>query len=182
MAEQSKSGIVTGLIYGAGALIVLTMVVLVIVSTLDDANLLRETATATTASENNAWINSTTYTLTGFSSANRNYAITNIVNATDGVTITSGNYTFVSSTGILSNTTATTWDNVNITYTYIAPTTYESTTDGMAGNFTSGIDNVSSKIPTILLIGAVILLFGVIVSLVKQSQAMGIGTNNSGSL
>jgi len=59
--------------------------------------------------------------------------------------------------------------------------TYDNTTSRMATNFTSGIDNVSGKIPTILLIGAVVLLFGVIVLLVRQSQAMGIG-GSRGSL
>ena len=49
----------------------------------------------------------------------------------------------------------------------------------MAGNFTEGINNVSSKIPTILLIAAVVLLFGVIVLLVKQSGAMGIGSGEA---
>lgn len=52
---------------------------------------------------------------------------------------------------------------------------YDNVTSNMASNFTSGIDNVSSKLPTILLIGAVVLLFGVIVLLVRQSSAMGIG-------
>jgi hypothetical protein len=59
--------------------------------------------------------------------------------------------------------------------------TYSTAATDMAGNFTSGIDSVSSKIPTILLIGAVVLLFGVIVLLVRQSQSMGIG-GSSGSL
>ena len=59
--------------------------------------------------------------------------------------------------------------------------TYDNAADDLAGNFTSGIDSVSSKIPTILLIGAVVLLFGVIVLLVRQSQSMGIG-GSSGSL
>ena len=58
---------------------------------------------------------------------------------------------------------------------------YDNATSHMASNFTSGIDNVSTKIPTILLIGAVVLLFGVIVLLVRQSAAMGIGAGN-GSL
>ena len=59
--------------------------------------------------------------------------------------------------------------------------TYATTAGNMTANFTAGIDNVSGKIPTILLIGAVVLLFGVIVLLVRQSQAMGIGSR-SGSL
>lgn len=57
--------------------------------------------------------------------------------------------------------------------------TYENTTSAMAGNFTEGIDNVSTKIPTILLIGAVVLLFGVIVLLVRQAGAMGIGAGGA---
>ena len=59
--------------------------------------------------------------------------------------------------------------------------TYLTTAGNMTANFTAGIDNVSGKIPTILLIGAVVLLFGVIVLLVRQSQAMGIGSRG-GSL
>jgi len=58
---------------------------------------------------------------------------------------------------------------------------YDNASDRMAGNFTEGIDNVSGKIPTILLIGAVVLLFGVIVLLVKQAGSMGIGARG-GSL
>ena len=53
--------------------------------------------------------------------------------------------------------------------------TYDNAVTNMSANFTEGIDNVSSKIPTILLIGAVVLLFGVIVLLVMQSKKMGIG-------
>ena len=59
---------------------------------------------------------------------------------------------------------------------------YDNVSERLAQNFTAGIDNVSGKIPTILLIGAVVLLFGVIVLLVRQSQAMGIGGTRGGSL
>jgi len=58
---------------------------------------------------------------------------------------------------------------------------YENASTRMATNFTAGIDNVSSKIPTILLIAAVVLLFGVIVFLVQRSKQMGIG-GTGGSL
>ena len=63
-----------------------------------------------------------------------------------------------------------------------AGSVYEQAAGNMTGNFTSGIQNVSTKIPTILLIGAVVLLFGVILLLVRQSQAMGIGGGGGGSL
>ncbi len=58
-------------------------------------------------------------------------------------------------------------------------TIYDNATAHMAANFTEGIDNVSSKLPTILLIGAVVLLFGVIVLLVRQAGVMSIGTGGA---
>jgi len=58
---------------------------------------------------------------------------------------------------------------------------YQSTAANMTANLTAGLNSVSEKIPTILLIGAVVLLFGVILLLVRQSQAMGIG-GQGGSL
>jgi len=56
---------------------------------------------------------------------------------------------------------------------------YNDTATDMGKNLTAGIEQVSGKIPTILLIGAVVLLFGVIVLLVRQSQQMGIGGGGS---
>lgn len=43
-------------------------------------------------------------------------------------------------------------------------------------NFTSGVDNISAKIPTILLIVAVVFLFGALVLLVQQARNMGFGS------
>jgi Zn-dependent protease with chaperone function len=54
-------------------------------------------------------------------------------------------------------------------------------TDRMYANFTNGVDQISSKIPTIMLIGAVVLLFGVLVLLVARARAMNAG-GNSGTL
>ena len=51
----------------------------------------------------------------------------------------------------------------------------------MTGNFTSGLDNVSSKLPTILLIVAVVFLFGALVLLIRNANLMGIG-GDGGSL
>ena len=51
----------------------------------------------------------------------------------------------------------------------------------MSANFTEGIQNVSEKIPTILLIVAVVFLFGALVLLVSQARNMGVGAGG-GSL
>jgi len=45
-------------------------------------------------------------------------------------------------------------------------------TDDMIKNYTNGIGDVSEKIPTILLISAVVILFGAIVILVSRSKSM----------
>ena len=60
-----------------------------------------------------------------------------------------------------------------------AGTTEAISVGNMSANFTAGIDAVSAKIPTILLIAAVVLLFGVLVLLVAQSRRMGIGSGGA---
>ena len=45
----------------------------------------------------------------------------------------------------------------------------------LKGNFTAGVDNVSAKIPTILLIAAIVLILGVLVLLVGAWQRMRMG-------
>ena len=53
-----------------------------------------------------------------------------------------------------------------------AGSTSDNATDQLIANYTAGIDNISAKIPTILLIAAVVLLFGAIVLLVQRSRSM----------
>ena len=58
-------------------------------------------------------------------------------------------------------------------------TTENTTAYDMSKNFTEGLNNVSEKIPTILLIVAVVFLFGALVLLVRNASAMGIGGGGS---
>ena len=60
-----------------------------------------------------------------------------------------------------------------------ADSIYENASEDMSANFTEGLNNISEKIPTILLIAAVVLLFGVLVLLVAKSRDMGIGGGTS---
>ena len=53
--------------------------------------------------------------------------------------------------------------------------TYNTSAQAMGANFTSGVDEVSSKIPTVLLIAAVVLILGVLVLLVGAWQRMRLG-------
>ena len=49
----------------------------------------------------------------------------------------------------------------------------------MNQNFTSGIGNISARIPTILLIVAVVFLFGALILLMRNAKSMGIGGGGS---
>jgi len=46
------------------------------------------------------------------------------------------------------------------------------TVGNLTGNFTEGIDNVASKIPTVLLVAAIVLILGVMVLLIGTWQRM----------
>lgn len=45
----------------------------------------------------------------------------------------------------------------------------------MQGNFSEGVDNIASKIPTVLLVAAIVLILGVLVLLVGAWQRMRMG-------
>ena len=62
-----------------------------------------------------------------------------------------------------------------------ADTTANATAYSMQGNFTEGINSVSSKLPTILLIGAVVILLAVLGLLLRNSNVAGLGSGG-GSL
>lgn len=77
---------------------------------------------------------------------------------------------------IITFVIVSTLNNANLLTTNSAEA---NTTNNLITNFTTGIANVGNKIPTILLIVAVVFLFGALVLLVRQSQLMGIGGGSS---
>ena len=180
--KNKKGGIASEAIAGIGALVILVIITLLIVSTILNANLLRTTAGATTALDVQIPINLTGTTLSEWSTLWRDYTITSVVNDTGGITLTTANYSFNAATGVISSAnTLANMSQVNVSYSYFKPTSYEDTASGMAGNFTKGIDNVSQKLPTILLITAVVLLFSVLVFLVVKSRQLTGTAGTSGS-
>ena len=56
----------------------------------------------------------------------------------------------------------------------------DNATDRLSGNFTEGIDNVSGKIPTVLLVAAIVLILRVMVLLIGTWQRMNIGGMGGG--
>jgi len=53
--------------------------------------------------------------------------------------------------------------------------TYASSAGNLSANFTAGVDNVSGKIPTVLLVAAIVLILGVLALLVATWQRMRVG-------
>ena len=51
----------------------------------------------------------------------------------------------------------------------------DNATERLIGNLTSGVDNVSGKIPTVLLVAAIVLILGVLALLVGVWQRMRMG-------
>ena len=91
--------------------------------------------------------------------------------------ISSGNYTLDSSTGIVTGTVGRTFNYtaVNFTYTVTTGSTEELTTDEFSANFSEGIDEISKKVPTVLLIAAIILILGVLAILIGVWNRMRMG-------
>jgi len=176
---QMSGGLITGLVFGVASLVIGVIIAFVIVSTLTGANLLTTTRTSSTVTnETGGYLNTTGYQLAGLDT---NYvpggiSILQVTNATDGVgtVIPSTNYT-VSSTGLLTNVSVITYASINVTYSNSIYSVEEQSTDALSGNFTEGVDNVSSKIPTVLLVAAIVLILGVLVLLVATWQRMRIG-------
>ena len=192
MEKTRRGGVVTDLVSGTGALIVAVVIVLVIVSTLLGANLLNTTTHTNETFDENGYINpnETYYQLGVTHNASRyGFTIIEVLNDTGDRVITSGNYTW-NTTGAVFNATDQSSESENFTVGVLFNYTFmfdelsreDQIAEGMSGNLTSGIANVSEKIPTILLIAAVILLFGVLIILVAQSRKMGIGAGGSSQL
>ena len=183
-----ESGLITGIVGGILLLIILVIIGLVIIQNVaiveDGLSSSTETRTLT-QNETEAWINGTDYTLLeagypGFT----NPIILTAYNQTENTFIDSGNWT-VTNAGVVSNTTLSIgYNNVSLTYQF----DYEGTTlttQGLRENFTKGISNVSNKLPTILLIAAVVLILGVLVFLwanFKKMQGLGGGSGSGGEL
>jgi len=175
--KGQTAGMVAGLVFGIATLVIGVIIALVIVSTLSDADLLSDSRDTVTTLNEAGFLNETGYTLDGASDArfvSGSITITGAVNLTDNSTFLVANAT-VSDAGIVTNSSTSTWTSASFNYTYTQKTLEEFTTEGMSGNLTGGIDNVSAKIPTVLLVAAIVLILSVLALLVGAWQRMRIG-------
>jgi len=190
---NKKGGVVTSTIMGVGALIIATIVILIVVQTLNDANLIGadlvrvNNVTNETILSSNTGIQTTTRStetlLTAFNATLvMNRTIFGDAETTNETLIEGTHYQIFSNNASIGNLTST-YNDTFVTFTW---TQTDSSTRNSLGNlttnFTSGIDQVSLQIPTILLIVAVVFLFGALVLLIRSARTMGTQTGGSGSL
>jgi hypothetical protein len=170
--KGQSGGLVTGLVFGIASLIIGIIVAFVLVSTLTGAGLLPQDS-VTTLNEAAGIVNNTGYTLAGTSYAGATgYSLTAASNGSTQLTLT--NFT-VSSTGVVRNASAQVYELVVFNYTYSKDSKETITTDALSANFSKGVSNISSKIPTILLVAAIVLIIGVLAVLVGVWQRMKMG-------
>lgn len=172
---QANIALTAGLIFGIATLIVGIIIAFVVVSTLTDANLLtsdRDTYTVT--NESGGYINATGYTLDEYDANTRlDFTITAAYNASDGELIAAGNYTL--SNGVVTNATVTVYSTANFSYSYIERGETERSATQLSGNMTAGVDNVSSRVPTVLLVAAIVLILSILAVLIGIWQKMRYG-------
>ena len=179
LMKNKKGQLITGLIGGISALIILVIVSFLIVDTLNSADLISQTTTtglnATTIVLVNDTYTGTTLEITAYT--NPSCAVSRCINESSETLISPTNYTVTANTcNIRYDTDAGAGDhgfNNSLwicEYSVTSDSGMQKTTDYMIMNYTKGIDNVSAKVPTILLVAAVVLLFGAIVLLVMKSR------------
>ena len=176
LKAQTSGGLITGLVFGIASLVIGVIIAFVIVSTLTGADLLTSGRTTTSVvNETGGYINDSGYQLTGLDAnfISDGITITYAYNST-GLLITAPNYT-VSSIGLVTSATSANWSSTNFTYTSTVYANEEVSETALTANFTAGVDNVSEKIPTVLLVAAIVLILGVLVLLVAAWQRMQMG-------
>jgi len=169
--KNKKGQIVFSLIAGISALIILSIVCLLIVDTLNGADLLSQSASSTVTNETLTTVDDLGENLAYSTLSGVLCSVSYCINSTDSVTVPAANWTatnckvaYSGPAGAMNNTD---W---KCTYSYTWDGVSQNSVNGMIANYTSGINNVSSKIPTILLVAAVVLLFGAIVFLVNRAK------------
>ena len=177
------SGLTTGLIFGIATLILGIIIAFVVVSTINDADLLTANEVTTTVTNETGIILNTTVgdTLAGAGERNYKFAITAIWANETGlydVSIPTANAT-VGADGVIyaSSTGAICPNETSVSYTYNTYTNEDFTSIKMITNLSEGVNNVSSKIPTVLLVAAIVLVLGILALLVATWQRMGVGSN-----
>lgn len=181
--KGQTGGLITGLVFGVASLVIAVIIALVIVSTLNDANLLDSgQVTATIQVDNETGFDlfsNSTFAVSNVSTSS--YTVINMWNETNqNGPIATEWYQTDQIAKLLFRGNATPFPesnatNVTYTYVYTISTGEQDAVNSLTANFTEGIDKVSDKIPTALLVAAIVLILGVLAILVGVWQRMRMG-------
>ena len=179
--KAQTSGLITGLVFGIASLVIGVIIAFVIVSTLTGSNLLDGSKSTATAS--NTTITAVNETGSLLPNSTLPGASCTVVYASNesgnGLLIHSANYTVTGCTIIFSGSAADALNYNNTIWSITSTTSYDGvekiSADALNANFSRGVDNVSSKIPTVLLVAAIVLILGVLALLVATWQRMRVG-------
>jgi len=181
MDKKGQTGLIVGLVFGIASLVIAVIIAFVIVSTLTDANLLTSGRTTTTIENETGILNFTSGTETLDTVADNRMTYTLVYmygNDTTGtnayVAVPLVNCT-VDTVGVITCVDGTFFNDALITYTYVTQSSEEYSSGLLSGNFSEGIDNVSGKIPTVLLVAAIVLVLGILALLVGVWAKMRMG-------
>ena len=147
----------------------------------DSIDNVAHTQTNTVANETGAYLNITSYTLSGYNTTWSSITATGVWNYTDdvGTVIVAGNYT-LSNVGVLTNATDFTWASVNLSYTYVHSFTEDTgRTDNIVGNVTEGLVTFfgsTGTIFSILIVVVIILAISIIIWAVGRFGQQAEGT------
>ena len=177
---EMNAGLISSLIFGIASLVIGVVIAFTVVSTLSGADLLTSSRdTSATINETEANVNASGYTLVNSAldqAIPGTYVITALWNGSaDYNSVVPVANVSVSSVGVVTNSTLATYGNLSISYTVITYAGEELSSRSLSGNLSSGVDNVSKKIPTVLTVAAVVLILGVLVLLVAAWQRMRLG-------
>jgi len=174
--KGQSGGLVTGLVFGIVSLVIGVIIAFVLVSTLTGSNLLPQDS-ITVLNEQYGYANNTGYTFSGMGYVGaEGFTITSASNSSADTPIVLANFTI--SSGVVKNATKIAWSNVTFNYTYTRDSREIQITNSLSGNFSEGVNNISSKIPTLLLIAAIVLIIGILAVLVGVWQKMKMGGGN----
>lgn len=188
---QINLNFATAVFLTIAAFVITVIIILVIVGSVNDANVFGAAPTFSHAVTNEsdlngniAFANTTGYTLTRVNGTNSGYAITSLWgdgNQSNGsqmaidrtpsgftALIPAANYS-VNGTGVVKNATTFIYPNVSVSYTYIetrAAPDGQLATGNLTANVTEGVNTISSKIPTVFTVVAIIIILGAITILV----------------
>ena len=173
---QITPGLIAGIVFGVASLVIGVIIAFVIVSTLNGADLLATGEATTTVTNETLTLNATYTQIASYATNRHAYTITTIRNYSNS---TAPNIPVANATiypdGTFRRTGSEDVGYVNVTYTYKTYTTEGLSAAILSANLTQGVNNVSSKIPTVLLVAAIVLILGIMVFLVAAWQKMKIG-------